>query len=452
MRFVIASAIVALGLLAARPLAAGADGDWPQWRGPQRTGVGDGGPKLATTWPAGGPVKLWESEPVPRCDTDGGGGYGSVTVADGRAYLFTSWGHKEPIATSQRAASQSATAPASAPADAAKFWLRTTDVILCLDAATGKTLWKKEFPGIGLKHMDLYNGSSSTVTIANGRCYAVGTAGVYCLDAKTGEEIWQHSAPPSSSSFLVFDKLAVAQLEALKAFDADTGQELWSVPKIKSHTNSPVLWRSGGKARIICNTPFGGVACVDPQTGQVLWNGAPGGEGSTPSVAGDYMVILAEVFQRSLVCYKLTEEKAEKLWSIPALHDQCASAIIYKDHVYAYANQSMPWGKVNRLICADLATGKLVQDLPRGEAYWASPVIVDDKLFFLEGKTFNVAINLTCFDAAPDHFVQLGQAKVDCSLCISPAIADGKLYLRQLNCVACYRLTPDAATQPGLRP
>jgi outer membrane protein assembly factor BamB len=439
MKFIAALVLVVLGVVGERLCADGGEGDWPQWRGPGRTGVGEGGPRLATTWPAGGPVKVWESEALPRCDTDGGGGYGSVTVAAGRVYLFTSWGHKE--AASQPAAEEPA---AASQAAGGVKGVRTSDVILCLDAASGKTLWKKEFPGVGLKHMDLYNGSSSTVTVAEGRCYAVGTAGVYCLDAKTGAEVWQHASAPASSSFLVFDGMAVAQLEQLKAFDAVTGRELWTQPKVKSHSNSPVLWRSGGKVRIICNTPQDGVACVVPGTGELLWSRVPGGEHSTPAVSGDYMVILAEVFKRSMVCYKLSEEKAERQWSIAELHDQSASPVIWRDHVYAYANKTMPWGKVNRLVCAELATGKIVADVARGEAYWASPAIADGKLFFLEDKTWQAAVHLTCFDASPEHFVELGQAKVECSLCVSPAIAGGRLYLRQLNSVACYELAEGA--------
>ena len=39
--------------------------DWPQWRGPERSGVTSGGPPLANSWPKAGPVKLWESEFIP---------------------------------------------------------------------------------------------------------------------------------------------------------------------------------------------------------------------------------------------------------------------------------------------------------------------------------------------------------------------------------------------------
>ena len=427
MRSFLVIALAAAGLVLAGSAAGETPSDWSHWRGPAGTGVAARSPALATEWPKEGPAKLWESEKIPRCDTDGGGGYGSVTVADGRAYLFTGWGRKETVAATQ-------------PNETPKTVPRSSDVILCLDALTGKTLWKKEFPGVWLKHMDLYHGSSSTVTIARGRCYAVGTAGVYCLDARTGAEIWKHAGPPASSSFLVVEKMAVAQLEELKAFDADTGRELWTQPKVKSHSNSPVLWHSGEKVRLICNTPYNGIMCVDPADGHVLWTRIGGGEHSTPAIEGDMMVVLAEVFGRSMVGYKLSEEKAEKVWSIAALHDQSASPVIHKGHVYAYANKTIPWGKVNRLVCAELATGKIVADEARGEAYWASPVIADGKLFFLEDKTYNAAIHLTCFDAAPEHFVQLGQAKVDCSLCVSPAIADGRLYLRMQEQVACFDL------------
>jgi len=53
------------------PAVAGA-ADWPQWRGPQRNGVAESGPQrngvaesgppLATTWPDGGPKRVWLSE------------------------------------------------------------------------------------------------------------------------------------------------------------------------------------------------------------------------------------------------------------------------------------------------------------------------------------------------------------------------------------------------------
>ena len=62
--------------------------------------------------------------------------------------------------------------------------------VFCLDAATGKTLWKRVFPGGPLLPLYGNHPASSTPCIANGKCYVIGTDGaVFCLDAKTGKTL-----------------------------------------------------------------------------------------------------------------------------------------------------------------------------------------------------------------------------------------------------------------------
>jgi outer membrane protein assembly factor BamB len=80
-------------LLATSALAAEstAKADWPQWRGPNRDGIAAAGPKLLDSWPKEGPKLLWKSEFIPSA-TDGG--CGSVTIADGRAFVFVHWKHR----------------------------------------------------------------------------------------------------------------------------------------------------------------------------------------------------------------------------------------------------------------------------------------------------------------------------------------------------------------------
>ncbi|MBJ7392261.1 MAG: hypothetical protein JHC85_11880, partial [Chthoniobacterales bacterium] len=70
--------------------------DWPQWRGPERNGILPKGPSLAPSWGAAGPLKLWESEPIP---SDDEGGHGSVVAANGRVYLSVVWHRDEPSET-----------------------------------------------------------------------------------------------------------------------------------------------------------------------------------------------------------------------------------------------------------------------------------------------------------------------------------------------------------------
>src|SRR3954453_24059324 len=80
-----------LGIQVACLLLAGAAisaADWPQFLGPQRTGVYTG-PPLATSWPAGGPRKVWEKRI--------GQGFAGPVVTGTRLVLFHRVGREEVV-------------------------------------------------------------------------------------------------------------------------------------------------------------------------------------------------------------------------------------------------------------------------------------------------------------------------------------------------------------------
>src|SRR5262245_39382575 len=62
-------------------------GDWPCWRGPDRTGVSTE-TGLLKQWPPDGPQLLWKT-------TGLGGGYSTPSVANGRIYVLGSRGDEE---------------------------------------------------------------------------------------------------------------------------------------------------------------------------------------------------------------------------------------------------------------------------------------------------------------------------------------------------------------------
>src|SRR3954452_18072481 len=78
--------------------------DWPQWRGANRNGVSP--EKLSAHWPADGPVVVWRASV--------GTGFSSVSVSQGRAYTMGNTNGQE--------------------------------IIWCLDALTGKEIWKHTYP------------------------------------------------------------------------------------------------------------------------------------------------------------------------------------------------------------------------------------------------------------------------------------------------------------------
>ena len=396
----------------ASPAAASAK-DWPQWRGPDRNGaVPPGGPAIADKWPEEGPAKLWQSESVGNgrpSNGPGGGsaGVGSPVVANGRVYLYANGG---------------------------------LDAFYCFDAATGATLWKETFAAPSI-------GASGTVCVAGEKLYCLGGGGTaYCLNAKTGAEIWkrdgvgaqdlakfQDGGAGVASSFLVAEGKAVVLGKVLTALNADTGQVVWSQDQIRGEgtkgANSPALWKSGGKTYVIQNVMEQGVFCVDLTDGRVLWKGE-GGNYSSATVVGDDMVLRLE---NALAAFHLSLTEAKKMWSLSTTQDRASCPIIYKDHVYTVAG--------SRAQCVELKTGNVLWEGQPGGTEVSSPVFVNDKMVALCGYS------LVLLRAAPERFELLSKVNdISNAPCSSPAVADGKLYLRLKDAVACYDLVNPVPT------
>src|SRR5579863_1379637 len=136
------------GLVATAVYAA----DWPQFRGPDRTGMShDTG--LLKTWPAEGPKLLWKA-------TELGEGYTSPSVAKGRIFGMGLRGDDETV------------------------W--------ALDARTGKEVWHTRIaPGAHLDGQQGGNGPRATPTVDGDRIYTMGASGdLVCLGAADGKLRW----------------------------------------------------------------------------------------------------------------------------------------------------------------------------------------------------------------------------------------------------------------------
>ena len=129
------------------PLAAGAD--WPCWRGPDHNGISKE-THWKDTWPAGGPTISWRANV--------GTGFSAVAVANGRLHALGN-------------------------AD-------DQDTVVCLDAITGKELWKHSYDA-SLDPKAFEGGPTSTPAIDGDRVYTLSRRGdLFCFDAANGKVIW----------------------------------------------------------------------------------------------------------------------------------------------------------------------------------------------------------------------------------------------------------------------
>lgn len=302
------------------------------------------------------------------------------------------------------------------------------DVVLCLDLATGKTLWKCKSPGEATGRM-----ASSTPCVSDGRVYALGSTHCYAVDAATGKLLWSAPLPGKgpASSPMVVDGVLVMNAGKLAAFDAATGKPLWTQPKAGGGNSSPVAWKCGDKTVVICNGR-GVLAGVDLKTGDVLWTTPAGGD-CTPAIVGDTLAAQSNNPKVGIFAGKLSATGFFQLWSIPydPLRSQ-SSPLIIGDHVYLMDD--------NLHYCFELATGRKLWEEKVASSTVSSPVLADGKIFLVAGN----GSKMLMLKPSPEKRIETGKANIRAMWVPSPAIADGKLVVRGRKGITCYSLTANS--------
>jgi len=299
------------------------------------------------------------------------------------------------------------------------------DVVFCFNADDGTTAWKHEEAGKAHGR-----GLSCTPCVAGGRCYVIGSTGkLYCLDAGKGDLLWQADAHAVHSSPVVADGKVVALAGKLRAWNVADGQLAWEQPKVGGGEGSPIVWRHGERACVIVH--HGKVACADLADGKLLWT-APGGGGSTPAAAGDRLIVATNNKKLGLVAYTISPEKAEQAWALPEFGERYASPILRDGHVYVVSG--------GKAACVALDAGKVLWTEKVGSARCSSPAMVGDVLVAALAKG-RVAV----IQASPKAPRVVGKAPLGVTDFTSPAVAGGRLYVREKEAVACYDLTRPAA-------
>jgi outer membrane protein assembly factor BamB len=221
-------------------------------------------------------------------------------------------------------------------ADMRRRWAIDADEqLLCIDAATGKTLWTVTWPGQGI---NLYDHKCSltnhTGVVADGKVYVFGALGVVrCVDAETGQTLWRTEAPGYHEFMSDFKAKAFQKRNVwaptrsfchglnisgktvmapdgigecgLVGLDAATGEIQWRVPKVLGKCATPLAWEHDGEHYVIASNSSGVITCIDSGDGRVVWQSGDAGD-------NEYSVILVGDL---LIGHKLKKEEREKVSS-----------------------------------------------------------------------------------------------------------------------------------------
>lgn len=370
--------------------------DWPSWRGPTRNGIGASGQDAPIHWSESSGV-LWK---VPIS----GKGHGSPCVVGERIYLPTS----DPTTRSQS--------------------------VICLDRRTGKQIWHTEVhahqadPG---KHANS-SAASSTVECDGEKLFVnfLNAGAVYTTAlGLEGNVVWQHKVcdfvthQGYSASPVVYKTLVIVSADhrgggVVVGLNKNTGELIWSQgrPKLPNYT-SPSIVNAGGKTQMVlagCNL----ISSFNPLTGQPLWEVNASTEECVGSVVTDgERVFAGGGYPRNHTVGVMADGSGKVAWQNTA-RVYVPSMIVKSGYLYAVLDAGVA-------TCWKSDTGEEMWKERLGGDFFASPVMVDDRIYASNGrgKTF-------VFEATPKNFRILSENQVGDEAYASPTICGGRIYLR----------------------
>lgn len=402
-----------LVLLTAAYLASPVRADWPQWRGTARDGVWKQA-DVPDRFPADGLKPRWRV-PV-------GGGYAGIAATGGK--VFTLDRQKGPPEVER---------------------------VLCLDAATGKTMWEHAYP-VSYGKLDYGNGPRSTPTVHDGRVFTFGALGhLVCLDAATGKPIWSHDTVKgfqgrvptwghACSPLVDGDRLLVqVGSEAsgcLMAFDRHTGKEVWRALADRPGYSSPLFIETKAGRQLVYWTAEH-VNGLNPATGKVLWQVAHTTNYDVTISDPIYHqgVLLVSDYWEGSKAIELDDQglNPKVLWEGRRLSLLMATPLYRDGHAYAL-------DKKDGLKCIELKTGKIKWEgehvTPKDRNPQASFAWVGgDRALIL-----NTPGELILAELTPAGYRAIAKQTILGRTWANPAFADGCVFARNDTELVCVPL------------
>jgi outer membrane protein assembly factor BamB len=390
--------------------------DWPQWRGPDRNGISKE-TGLLQSWPAEGPKLAWKAD-------DLGAGYSTPAIVGDRIYEIGNKGLED-------------------------------EFVEARSVKDGSQIWSVHAGAVGNpKQQPAYPGARSTPTVDGESLYALGSDGdLVCLETKSGDVRWKKNLRSdfggqpgtwaySESPLIDGDVLVCtpgAATASIVALNKTTGDEIW---------RSPI--ESGGQAAyssaIVVGSAVGnqyvqflqkGLVGVDTKTGKLLWRYDKTAQGSpanipTPVAADDLIYSATGMSGGGLVKLKSDADAivAEQIYFAADLPKAIGGAVKINDYLYGTTNQVLQ--------CVEFATGKKTWS---ERSIGPAAICYADGCLYLHGENGDLALvaaNSEKYEErgrfTPTDQPDRGPGKA----WTYPAIANGRLYIRDQNVLWCY--------------
>ncbi|EDY17651.1 Pyrrolo-quinoline quinone [Chthoniobacter flavus Ellin428] len=388
--------------------------DWPRFLGPNNDSS-SAETKLLHQWPKEGPRKLWEYEK--------GDGHTGPAIAGGKVVLFHALDGDEDVD--------------------------------CLDAASGKRLWRVSYSADYQSQYGAGPGPRTSPVIDAGVVYTLGIKGtLQALDLATGAVKWKKELAndyrllptffgQGGTPLVMGDKLIVPlgteDQKSVVALDKQTGREVWAAKyPWGSSYSSPVPAQFYGRECVLAfqggmaDPPTGGLLVIDAANGQVL-SATPHRARmfasvsiSAPVISGND-VFVAEAYTEGGACVEIAPDFTAKVaWRARKFDTYVTSAVAFQGHFYGFAGQHPQNAD---LVCYEAASGRELWRDDLGSKYQRGSLLRADGAFLALGENGDLAwLDLTPKGAKITAAAKLFNAPESWT---PPALSDGRLFICQ---------------------
>ncbi len=381
--------------------------DWPQWNGPDRSGVSKE-TGLMKAWPASGPPKTWSISNL-------GAGYGSIAVTGDRIFVQ---GTKD-----------------------------SYSVVFSLNRADGKGVWSKALgPAMD---SDRGRGPRGTPTVDADRLYVLTENGdLACLKSRDGTVLWQRNILKEfggrtikwliSESPLVDGNLVIVTPggpnAGIVALDKMSGRTVWTSRELSDEAGyaSLVVADVQGVRTVMTLTAAAGVG-VRASDGQLMWAYRPVAN-KTANVATpvffDNKVFYTSAYSTGAALLELTAQggrvAAREIYFTREMQNHHGGVVLVNGYLYGFSNAI--------LTCLEFATGKMM---------WRHRSVGKGSLTYADGNLYlqseDNVVGLA--EATPAGYRERGRFGIPDSGLPSwahPVVSGGTLYVRNQGTLTSY--------------
>jgi len=384
--------------------------DWPQFLGPRRDGSYTG--KALPLWPDNGPKEIWQKSI--------GAGFAGPAVAGGKLILF----HR----------------------------INNQETIECLEAATGKPLWRAAYPADYVDDFRFDNGPRAVPSIAKGKVFTHGAHGkIHAWDLKTGKKIWTLDARTRFKANKGFFGFACSPLivndtlllniggnngAGIIGLDANNGNLRWQATDETASYASPVLTYINNQTYALFFTRKGLVS-LNPTNGKIHFSQhwRPSMNASvnacTPIAVGN-LVFISTSYGKGATVLSIDGTKTKTLWSGDnSMSCHYSSCVTLDGYLYGFHGRQEAGASLR---CVELKTGRVLWNQPGLRS--GTLTLANKEILVLTEKGELVRIS-----ASPKNFNVLQRSKVTREeVRAFPALAHGRFYFRGEKKLICIDL------------